>query len=478
MDLREYIKKLDKAGELARIKGASWDLEIGAIAEYSARHSGKAVLFDEIPDFPPNFRVLWSRQATPLQFQIATGMENNENSKDLREIAEGWRKKMDEIDPIPPVEVESGPIKQNIMQGEEVDLYKFPAPKWHELDGGRYIGTSGMNITKDPDTGYVNYGLHRGQILDKDEMTIYFMEGRDSTNIRNKYLEKDKPCPVAASMGQGPELTISSFMQLPFGESEYELAGGLLGEPVNVVRGVTTGLPVPAESEIVVEGEFLPDKTVEEGPFGEWPGYYGGWRKKEKQPVMKVKSIMYRNNPIILGKPPMKPPLGTLFSVINRARMLEKELKRMGIPGIRGVSVIPATCHYCTIVKIEQQYPGHARQIAHLVGNSKAHYIHKFIVIVDEDINIWNTEDVLWAISTRCDPAEDIEVWEREPSMALDPRLNPKRREKGNFISGKALIDACRPYEWKDEFPPTNVISDETMEKIKSKFKRQIGQLK
>jgi 4-hydroxy-3-polyprenylbenzoate decarboxylase len=256
---------------------------------------------------------------------------------------------------------------------------------------------------------------------------------------------------------------IPSFLAYPWGTEEYGIAGALLGEPLQVVTGKYTGLPIPAHAEIVIEGEYPPPEveTREEGPFGEWPGYYASGARKE--PVIKVKRIMHRNNPIIVGSPPMKPPAGGTAVHVVRASNVWHELDRLGIPGIRGVwNMRAGGSRYLTVISVEQKYSGHARQVAMAAMSGEEGASHgRFVIVVDEDIDPTNDEDVLWAIATRCDPATSIEILAGCWSAPLDPGIPPERKAKGDYTNSRAIILACRPYYWKKDFPRVNRASDE-----------------
>ena len=225
------------------------------------------------------------------------------------QMVQEWRKKMKGgIKGIPPRKVKTGPVMENVDRGKKVDLYKFPTPKWHELDGGRYIGTGNLVIMKDPDSDWVNLGTYRVQIHDKNTATIYISPGRHADIIRHKYWEKGLSCPVAVVCGSDPLLWTASSNPIPSGVGEYEYTGWLRGRPTDVIDGPVTGLPIPAAAEIVLEGELVPPnkKCRQEGPFGEWPGYYAHGAREE--PIIRVKGLYFRNDPIIAGAPPLKPP--------------------------------------------------------------------------------------------------------------------------------------------------------------------------
>ena len=458
-DLREWLAKVEEVGELKTQPGVDWNLEMGAIAEL---FPSDVVLFDSIKDYPPGYRVavglLNSLKRSALTSHLPLDTDRNG-------FISAWRERLRNLRPLPPVEVNGGPLLENVKSGKEINLWDFPAPKWHELDGGRYIGTADVAITEDPDQGWINLGTYRVMIHDRDILTLYISPGKHGRIHREKYFAEKRPCPVAITFGQDPLLFLLASKQMPFGESEYDYAGGVRGEPYEVVRGEITGLPIPAHAEVAVEGEILPDEKVAEGPFGEWTGYYASGEQKEA--VLRVKRLMYRNNPIITGAPPFRQPAGadTCNSLV-RAAAIWNTLELAGVPDIRGVACYQA--FFFTVVAICQRYPGHARQVGVLASNcDNAGYMNRYVVVVDDDIDVADFNDVLWALCTRVDPITSIEITRRGWSGPLDPIIPGP--EKG--FNSRAIIDACRPFEWMKDFPPVSGASKELKEKVKKKYR-------
>jgi 4-hydroxy-3-polyprenylbenzoate decarboxylase len=231
------------------------------------------------------------------------------------------------------------------------------------------------------------------------------------------------------------------------------------------VHGHHTGLPIPAFSEIAIEGEMLPGDNLPEGPFGEWPGYYASDTRPE--PVVRIKALYYRNNPIICGEPPLRPSANQGFHrSIQRSALIWNALEDAGVPDVRGVWLNPAAYRFFSIVKIKQRYPGHAKQAALVASQCRpGAYLGRYVVVVDDDIDIYNPDDVIWAISTRSEP-ENIDILRRCWSGPLDPAIPTGR--KG--FNSRAIIDATRPYEWRDKFPPINAVSDELKATLERKY--------
>jgi len=259
--------------------------------------------------------------------------------------------------------------------------------------------------------------------------------------------------------------------RVPWGVSEYDFAGGLGNKPVQVTRGVTTDLPIPATAEIVLEGDLISPEveTLTEGPFGEWPGYYNG---PFQEPVFHVKSILHRNNPILQGAPPSRfPSVWTLGGHLQKAAVLWNELEAQ-MPGVRGVRMVEdASLHTMVVISLKQEFDGHAKRAALLaVGSSATAFCIRFIIVVDEDIDIFNNSELLWALGTRCDPQNAIDIIRGTfglPGVAWE---SPEMRRLGTSAQSAAILLACKPYHWIKEFPPSIMSSPERLEKARQKW--------
>lgn len=465
-DLRGWIAEADRMGELKKVDGADWNIEIGAITELG-HHRGEqshALLFDNIKGYPKGYRVLSNTMNTVKRIAMTLYMEPR---SDRREFVRDIKRHISNVNYIKPKVVKDGPVMENVFRGKDVDMLKFPTPKWHELDGGRYIGTGSVDITRDPDEGWVNLGTYRVMIHDRDTLGFYISPGKQGRIMREKYFAKGQPCKVAVSFGQDPLLYLAGGIEVPHGVSEYDWVGGLQHKPVPVVEGEYTGLPIPAHSEIVVECEAIPGQDRDEGPFGEWTGYYGSSVRPE--PTMKVHRLYHRNDPILLGAPPTRPPCEFCYMrCFVRAALIWQELEAAGVPDVRGVWCHEAgAARLLTFVSIKQRYPGHARQAGTIAAYCHAGgYLGRYVIVVDDDIDVTNTNDVLWAWTTRSDPAADIEIIRRSWSGPLDPII--PRGQKGH--STRAIIDACRPYEWLKDFPPVAESSPEVRRAVQEKW--------
>ncbi|MFH1003531.1 MAG: UbiD family decarboxylase [Chloroflexota bacterium] len=470
-DLREYIAKVEEMGEYKLIEGADTERQIGALTHLVSERPGSPLLmFDRIKGHQPGYRVASNLFTTPSRTALALGFPTGAKGLDL---VRAFRDKMTPgMILLPPVEVASGPVKENIQVGDEVDLLKFPAPKWHELDGGPYIGTGTMTIVRDPDEGWLNLGCYRVQVQDRNTASVHVTPAHTLDIIQKKYWRKGLACPVAVTCGQDPITWLGSIWPAPWGVCEYDIAGWWRGAPVEVVKGITTGLPVPATAEIVLEGEIVPPEveTRPEGPFGEWSGYYATGRVQ--RPAFRVKSVMHRNNPIIQGNPPSRfPAVWTLGRHIQRAATVWNELDRQ-IPGVKGVWVVEdATAVAMMVISLKQEYPGHAKQAAMITAGTQmaARYLH-YLIVVDEDIDPSSNSEVLWALGTRRDPAEAINIITQQVSAMLDPTIPPDKRQRRDSTTSLAIILACKPYHWRDEFPDKLEVNPEVAREVRGRW--------
>ncbi len=463
-DLREFIELVDGLHALRRVEGADPRFEIGGITEVAAGLANcPALLFDGIVGYPRGFRVFTNATTSPQRAALALGLDPGLGPLDA---LKAWMEKRTTLKPHPPTAVQHAAFLENTMRGEEVDLARFPAPTWHRHDGGPFIGSGSIVIMRDPDSGWINASIYRIQVHARNKVTVQFdHRGRHGAIIAKKYWDQGKPCPLAVVNGEDPALFIAGFEYLPAGQSEYEFAGAIKGAPIEVCAGPHTGLPIPAQAEIIFEGHLPPmsETTLPEGPFGEFTGYYAAERRPA--PVMHVAAVHYRNDPILLGSPPMKPPRFH-FGLPFRAATLWNNLDAAGVTDI--VGAWQHVSQLMTVVALKQRYDGHAKRAALIAA---AHsYMARVIVVVDEDIDPSNLQDVMWAVATRCEPSENIDIVRNAWSSALDPRISAPDKERGITSHSKVIIEACRPFAWIDKFPPTSALSQDEARAIEKKW--------
>jgi 4-hydroxy-3-polyprenylbenzoate decarboxylase len=470
-DLRQYIDACKKVTEWREIRGADWNLEIGAIIEAAAERITQPplLIFDEIKGYPAGFRVLGLSFADYRRVALALGLSPEKSKIELIRLA---ARKIGSAQPIAPREVACAPVAENIMTGAALDLLKFPVLRSHAGDGGRYLGTGCVVITADPDSRFVNMGTYRMQVHESNLLGLWMSPGQHGRLICAKYWQEGKSCPVVATFGQDPLTFMASNTKIAWGTSELDYVGGLRGRPLEIIKGPVTGLPIPAHAEIAIEGEIPPpsEHARDEGPFGEWPGYYSGGSlgTGEPQPVVRVKAIYHRNQPIIEDEAPLWPGAYPM-DLSLRSGVLWDQLESAGIQDVVGVYDYS---RYLWVVAIKQRYAGHAKQAGHAALSAAASARDgRYVVVVDEDIDPTNLKEVLWAMITRVDPKTDIEIIEGCWSTPLDPRMPPEQKKNGDHTNNRAIFYAVRPFTWREQFPKVSRASRQLHEEVINKFK-------
>ncbi len=450
-DLRSFLDSLETRGQLKRVaKQVDWDLEIGTVMHEVHQRRGPAVLFERVKD--ADFPLLCGALGSMERYAMAINAPSDPSGLQAH-VLHAYQH------PLPPVTVDRAPCQEHVLQGGDIDLGRFPSPFWHPLDGGRFIGTLGVVITEDPDTGLRNAALYREQVVGKDKTGILL--GRHGSVVFQKYQARGKPMPVATCFGVDQAVLASAVMPLNYGEDELALAGALRGAPMELVQAKTVDLRVPAAAEIVFEGWISPDPGdwCEEGPFGEYTGYYGG--ERAKRTTVQLSAITHRDRPIMQGtlEGPAPNESDVLVSV-GVSAAFKANLIKMGVPGIKDVWFRGRS--FIAVISLERQYySGHTRQVidAALATN----YGFKWIIVVDADIDVFDWEQVDWALSTRVQPHRDIVMADSyHRGSSLDPSIEPALRPSViNNRSSKIGIDATTQYKGFDW--PAAVRPDEAM---------------
>jgi UbiD family decarboxylase len=472
LDLRPWLAEVEKLGELRHVDGADWNLELGAISELNVKKAAPpALLFDKIKGYPNGFRVLTCSTSSPARLSSILRFPIQRNHSGLVAVLRGkpaqWQAAAKDF----PFEVvTSGPVLENMQEGADVDVNVFPSPLWHELDGGRYIGTGCSVVTRDLDSDWVNVGTYRVQVLDGKHVALDMVPGKHGRIQYEKYKKAGTRFPVAIVVGGDPLGYLISGIEIPFGMCEWNYVGAILNQPVSVVLGKLTGLPFPAASEIVLEGFVEPNDERAEGPFGEFHGYYPG--KAGTAPCVTVSRVYYRNDPILMGSPPAKPPNDYSYSkAVMRSALLHDALLAAGLSEVKAVWAHEiGGARMFNVVAIKQRYAGHARQAGHLLSQcGVGAYMSRYSVVVDDDIDPSNLQEVMWAVATRTDPAVDIDIIHRGVGSKNDPMFVAYPYDAP--LSSKAVIDACRPWDHLDEFPIVAEASKELQDKTRAKWK-------
>jgi UbiD family decarboxylase len=460
-DLREFLKRLDSLGELHRIEtSVDPEWEVGAICRENFDRRGPALQFNRVGNHrtPLVVGVLGKSKL----YGLALGVQPT-----LKEIYGKWQEALK--NPIKPILLETGPCKEVIS--EEINLYEdpFPVPRWHVLDGGPYLGTFHLVISKDPESGWNNCGMYRNQILGKDRLGIHLANSsQDFGKIFEKWKSLKKPMPVAIAIGVNPYLSLIAATKIPEDMDEYDIAGGLRGSPIELVRAEVSNLLVPASAEIILEGEVpVDDCHPQEGPFGETPGYMGEIENRIN--YIKVKKVTHRRNPIFQGTYEGKPPNeSALVMLYSRTMSLYHHLLLSEVRGLKDVCVTYASRGFHTVVSIQKQYPDQPKDVMnHVLGCPGL--ICKHCVVVDEDVDPWDAFQVEWAIATRVQADRDIEIIKNGTSSSFDVSLVPSKRGKSSWLR----IDATRPieeYEREGEsFPASSDPPEELMAKVRGR---------
>ena len=473
-DIREWLDRAEGINELIQIdKPVDRDEEMSAITYLVAKQNpSPAILFDNpkgYEDSPIGARMLWNILG-PSSKRIALTIEEPPETPTL-ELIRRLKDKMK--DRIPPHEIPANeaPVYENTLEGADIDLEQLPIPRHWPLDGGRYAGTADAVFTRDPDSGYLNVGTYRMMLQGKQQVGLYLSPGKDARLHITRYWEKGESVPVAAAWGIDPLFMLVGSQTFPKNVSEYEFAGGIKGEAVPVVRAQTSDLLLPANAELVVEGVIHPNSVKTEGPFGEFPGYYG--RPEAGCPLVDITRVHYRSNPVltnaIMADYPSCEQSG-FFAVIRSARIWD-DLDKLGIPGVQGVYAHPAGAggFGMTVISLEQRYAGHAAQCLALAAQVPGGaYYTKWIIAVDEDIDPTDMDQVIWAMSSRCNPIEDIDVLRNTWSTWLDPTQNPPEERP---YGSKALINACKEHRYLPVFSKRTTLRREMYDQVAERWK-------
>lgn len=445
-DLREFMEFLRLRGELKTCrKEVDRRVEIGKVTDKSSKVGGPAILFENVKGFKTP--VVTGLFGTVDRSFLAIGATKFDGYKKMQK---GF------ANPVPCKVVSGGPCKEVIKTGKNVNLLDIPV-LWHHEKDSHYFVTATNCIGKDPDTGIRNNSIHRMAVIDRDKIAIWINVPMHLRLIARKYLSKGEPCPIAVAVGTDPTVLLCASCKIPYGSDELEFAGGVRGKPVEMVKCETIDLDVPATSEMVIEGEIMPGDEegfvgkstyVDEAPFAEITGYFGAMRRS---PVVQVKAITHRKDYIYHGAgtavPPSEmqamlyPPMQ--FDVYSRAKLAVPE------ENIRGVNPTVGSCCYTAIVSIKKTHPGQAKQVIYSI---LSHSSLKRVVVVDEDIDVFNPVEVDWAVSMRS-RAEDYVMTPEMTGQALDPMVTPP-----NLVT-KVGIDATIPLEG-DKKGRMNILKD------------------
>ena len=418
--LRDWIAEMEQTGIIKKIHK-----EVNPVHELAA--VGKKLE----PQYGAFFEHV-TGSAMPVVTGLVTTRDAIARSMKMTypELMERFNRALTDLTPCKVVDGKGLAVKENILVGDQVDLGILPACVHHEKDAGRYL-TAALCITKDPETGIRNVAIHRHEVRDRNHLGALLLP-RHTNQLFAKAEAAGKPLEIALAIGVHPSLLLASQATTALGVDELEVAGSLLGEPVELTRCETVDIEVPVESEIILEGRILPSVREPEGPFGEYPRTYG---PKAPRHVIEITAITYRNHPIYHTIIPATMEHLLLGAISREATMMQ--VIRQATPNVKGVHITPASgCRYHAVIQLDQKHDGEAKNAMFAAFTSSTEIKH--VVVVDPDIDIYDMQDVEWAIANRVQAARDVFII----SNAMGNKLDPSSR---NGASDKMGIDATIP---------------------------------
>lgn len=462
-DMRDFIELLDKNGLVHRVTAEVDPVhELGAVAARSLDRQGPAIIFENVKGYPDKPMVV-NLLSTPEQVALAYGAENTEEK-----IQAAVVKGMDHR--LPSVVVTEAPCKDVILMGDDADLGFIPTPVWHENDGGQYLATTAGVVTRDPLTGMLNVGLYRTMIVDKHTMTMSGgIRGRSSSTGPgggDHILDNEaagRPTPIAIIMGTDPLVTMAAGSPVRpnggelEGSMEYEAAGGWRGEGTKLVKCETSDLLVPADAEVIIEGEVVPNERHPEGPHGESTGFYG---ENKEAFVIKVKAITHRKDPLTYGLICLRVE-DYPRQLLRSGSMQSRLVAQTGMTNIREVYFPEVGRRGMLIVSAEITAKEQPREIMEAIWDAEA---WRWIIVVDDDCDVRDWEDVVWRVVSAAEP--DTDVFAGREFIA-----DPRPRGEVDFIAPRRGmgIDATLKFKVND-FPPVNKVSRELTAKVAARW--------
>ena len=443
-DLRSFIAELEAKSpeEIARVnKPLSPRYEISALLTHLEKIKRFPLLFFEKVK-GSNAPVVINAQASRRLMAIAL----DGKPEDLaRKFGERQSK------PIPPVEVTEAPVQEVTKLGDEADLTEVPMLTHYDVNAAPYI-TAGVVVAADPDTGVRNTSYNRLMMAGKRELRIFMAIGRHLWTLHNKFERRDQPLPIAIVIGVHPLFSLGAQALTPADEDEYAVIGGMMNEPLRLVKAKTVPILVPADAEMIIEGKMLPHVRRTEGPFGEFTGHAV---PQDERQVIEVTAITHRKNYIFqdihAGYTEHK-----LMGAVPREAALLKAV-RQSVPTVKNVCMpVSGNCRFHAYVSIAKRTPGQAKNA--ICAAFAADMLLKHVVIVDDDIDIFDEERVLWAISNRFQADRDLVVIANAQGSELDPSAGP------GGVNAKMGLDATKPLEG---FPPELRVPEEVMKRIR-----------
>lgn len=406
-DLRSYMEALDNKNELEIIhKQVDKDKEIGPLIATAEKEDRGALLFKNINNYKT--RVIGGVLASQKRIAIALECEPNEVKNKVAEALKN---------PIKPEITSKAPVQEVVIEESDINLFDIPIPVHAPKDGGPFI-TAGVTVSKDPNSNRHNLSYQRMQIKDKNKMGIMINEWRHLKGFLDKAELLNEPLPIAVVVGPDPTIMISAGFR--YDGDETQLAGSLRGKPIQITKCITSEIKVPANAEYVIEGVIVPGLREKEGPLAEFTGHYG---KLWESPVVEVKAITHRHNPIWQTLNGASYEHINLGNVLPREPLLYEKVSYVS-DNIINVHIPPYGSGFLAVVSINKGNPGEPKNVA--LAAMTAYVNIKNVIIVDGDVDIYNSADLMWALSNRVDAKNDIFYIHGAQGHELDPVSNDR----------------------------------------------------
>jgi 4-hydroxy-3-polyprenylbenzoate decarboxylase len=462
-DLRAYVGALEELGELQQIDAeVSLDYELGAIVRRSYDLMAPAPLFTNMTGVEPGFRVLGAPAGVSAQpglylarVALSLGLPPESTGAEVVAAIVAGR----EADLIPPRLVSTGPCKEVIAVGDEVDLTRLPAPLLHGNDGGRFLNTYGIIVARTPDGSWTNWSISRTQSLDAHRMTGLVVPTQHLGVIHAMWRRLGQDMPVAVVMGTEPVIPFVGGMPIPEGVNEADFIGGYIGEPLDVVRCETVDLEVPATAEIVIEGTLSVSEVAPEGPMGEFPGFtYPG--DSVPKPIYNVTALTHRTDPIlpvvVAGHPVEENH--TAWGIPNSAEVVY-QLRRRGVPVTSAFMPLESGCQWLVITvpfDWRDHFPGPISalmdSIAEVLWRSHTAYAIAKIMVTEDDVDPSDTREVVWAFAAKHSPSDGVRLYENRPMVPL-PVFLPAA-DRARFMTTKVIYNCLTREDFEDGAQP------------------------
>lgn len=449
-DLRSFLAAIEASGDLVKIDDqVDWDQELSGIGRLGCERNGPAFLFNNIKDYP-GWRTIANPVAGWRRYAAGLGLPADTPVRELYRVYAAREQNL-----IPPVNVKDAPCKEVVIPGDKVDLFDLPTPMVHDGDGGRYLGTWDIVISKDAKSEWVNWGMYRFMIHNERHLTGY---PRPTSHFGKMLLDGYVPhgrfMPIAIAIGADMPSHLAATATFRLGGDEALLAGGLGEQPVELIKCETSDLLVPATSEIVIEAEVYPYGIAQEGPYGEYPGYRSG--EMGNSVCARITAITHRKNPILSLDTTGFMDSSAVTTSISGAISIRRRLEKHGVPVVE-VYVPPESGVHMAIVSVRRGGAAVARQVVELLTARRA--LLSKIIIVDEDVDVFNMAAVVHAFSTKCHPVRGTHIHRYEGrANALTPAYSQK--ERAEHQGATVAFDATWPPEWPREDTPIRATLD------------------